>query len=129
MAGGGSPASLRPLFLSGVGALYFIAFYSYYLQFPGLFGTDGITPAQPYMARLAQHHGVVEADAATWDGAMRLATASPSLLWVAQPLDIALDAWLEGLALFGCFLSLATVLGLQHVGTCHHLPFAVYLYG
>ena len=36
--------TIRSAFLSGVGAVYASAFLSYYLQFPGLLGDDGLQP-------------------------------------------------------------------------------------
>ena len=39
---GGS--ALRRAFLSGMAGLYLVAFLSYYLQYPGVFGEDGLVP-------------------------------------------------------------------------------------
>lgn len=120
----GGAASLRPLFLSGMGCLYLIAFFSYYLQFPGLFGEDGIQPLGPALAQVASRTRVQNPD--TWDGAMRLMQRQPSLLWLAAPLDIALDAYAEAMALMGCLLSVVVVLGGQHAFIFIAL-FALYL--
>ena len=39
--------SSRALFLRGFGGVWLCAFTSYYLQFPGLYGSDGLLPAGP----------------------------------------------------------------------------------
>ena len=41
----GTGISIRSVFLSGIGAIFFIAFNSYYVQFPGLLSSSGIEPA------------------------------------------------------------------------------------
>lgn len=117
-------ASLRPLFLSGVGCLYLIAFFSYYLQYPGLFGEDGIQPLGPALVQAASRARVQNAD--TWDGASQLMHRQPTLLWLAAPLDIALDAFAEGIALLGCLLSIVVMLGGHHAFIFVAL-FALYL--
>ena len=95
---------------------YYIAFASFYLQCPGLFGEDGITPVAPYLTRLRQHTGVSAEDSATWAGTSALVERSPSLVWFAAPLDVSLDAWVEGLSLLGVGLSLFAILGVHHAG-------------
>eukprot|EP00927_Polykrikos_kofoidii_P042217 TRINITY_DN36084_c0_g1_i1.p1 TRINITY_DN36084_c0_g1~~TRINITY_DN36084_c0_g1_i1.p1 ORF type:complete len:919 (-),score=116.73 TRINITY_DN36084_c0_g1_i1:67-2676(-) len=40
--------SCRGLFLSLMGAVYFMAFASYYIQYPGLLGADGLLPAASF---------------------------------------------------------------------------------
>ena len=104
--------SLRPLFLRGMGCLYLIAFFSYYLQFPGLFGEDGIQPLGPALAQVASRAREQHPD--TWAGAARLLQRQPTLLWLAAPLDLALDAAAEGMALLGCLLSVVALLGGHH---------------
>lgn len=41
-------SSCRSLFLSLLGAVYWCAFVSYYLQYPGLLGEDGLLPARRF---------------------------------------------------------------------------------
>lgn len=120
----GGAVSLRPLFLSGMGCLYLIAFFSYYLQFPGLFGEDGIQPIGPALAQAANRARVQNPD--TWSGAVQLMQRQPSLLWLAAPLDIALDAYAEAIALLGCLLSVVAMLGGHHAFTFVAL-FGLYL--
>ncbi|KAH8057189.1 hypothetical protein JL722_6832 [Aureococcus anophagefferens] len=38
----------RSLYLSGIGAIYAVAFGSYWLQYPGLLGARGLLPAAPF---------------------------------------------------------------------------------
>eukprot|EP00927_Polykrikos_kofoidii_P006842 TRINITY_DN12776_c0_g2_i1.p1 TRINITY_DN12776_c0_g2~~TRINITY_DN12776_c0_g2_i1.p1 ORF type:complete len:897 (+),score=113.76 TRINITY_DN12776_c0_g2_i1:211-2901(+) len=40
--------SCRGVFLSAMGVVYFMAFTSYYIQYPGLLGADGLLPAAPF---------------------------------------------------------------------------------
>ena len=47
----------RAIFLQLVGLCYFIAFSSYYVQFPGLFGADGLEPAGVALKRMGQSGG------------------------------------------------------------------------
>ena len=116
-AGGRSQTTLRPQFLSGVAGLYSVAFVSYYLQFPGLFGADGVQPVEPYLARVREQTGVPASETASWGGAAALMQHGiPSLLFFAEPLDISLDAWTEFLALMGIALSLLSLLGVHHAG-------------
>src|SRR5690606_37070748 len=42
----------RSLFLRGMGVIYFIAFYSLYVQLPGLIGHSGLLPADAFLSRL-----------------------------------------------------------------------------
>ena len=122
--------TLRPMFLSGVGLLYLIAFLSYYLQFPGLFGEDGIQPLGPALANAASRAGESHPD--TWEGAGRLMQRQPSLLWLAQPLDLALDAAAELTALLGCLLSVVALLGGHHAfvfGALYALYLCIFLIG
>ena len=44
------------LFLSCFGAIYVMAFASYYLQYPGLFGKGGLAPVEAYWSQV---HGQV----------------------------------------------------------------------
>ena len=39
---------MRPVFLSCMGGIYFMAFSSYWVQYEGLLGLDGLLPAANY---------------------------------------------------------------------------------
>ena len=106
-------SALRRAFLSGMAGLYLVAFLSYYLQYPGVFGEDGLVPLGPHLKQMASRAG--GSGGGSWEGAARLLARQPTALWLAEPLDVALDAWAEGIALLGCVLSLLAMLGQQHV--------------
>eukprot|EP01047_Picozoa_sp_COSAG01_P001842 COSAG01_NODE_45_length_32100_cov_28.037218_19_plen_369_part_00 len=109
---------LRPAFLSGLGAIYLTAFFSYYLQFPGLFGVDGVQPVAAHMEHLRSHHGGGTDGRPSWEAMMQMASRVPSLVWLAEPLGVCVDAWLEGLAVAGVVLSLLAIQGdvFHHAG-------------
>lgn len=48
--------SCRSLFLRLMGAVYFCAFVSYYVQYPGLLGEDGLLPARTYWEQARSRH-------------------------------------------------------------------------
>lgn len=45
--------SARSLFFRSLGAIYVAAFASFWLQYPGLLGRNGLLPAQLYWLRVA----------------------------------------------------------------------------
>jgi len=47
----------RWVFLRAIGFIYLVAFLSLWVQIPGLYGTDGILPAQGFLERVAQNVG------------------------------------------------------------------------
>lgn len=105
--------SARSLFLSATGAIYMMAFVSYYVQYPGLFGADGLEPASPYLQRIAKHFGV-PAKPGNWPELSRAFQAFPSLLWLAESLGWDCDAFLEGCALLGAGLGTLSTAGVHH---------------
>ena len=76
-------------------------------------GEDGLVPLGPHLKQMASRAG--GSGGGSWEGAARLLARQPTALWLAEPLDVALDAWAEGIALLGCVLSLLAMLGQQHV--------------
>jgi len=93
-------ALTRALFLRWLGAIYFIAFWSLERQVLALFGAHGVLPAAAFLAR------VRAAEGCDWASAVSL----PSIFWLgASDRALLLGAWI------GLGLSVAVVLGLQHV--------------
>jgi predicted DCC family thiol-disulfide oxidoreductase YuxK len=74
---------VRWCFLRGLGGIYFIAFLSFWVQVDGLVGSQGIQPAQAWLAAVHERFG----RAAIWQ--------APTLFWF-NASDAAL--WLAGLA-------------------------------
>lgn len=118
MNGDTPPANVRgfsvatDLFLRGLAVVYFVAFASFWWQWRGLVGPDGLLPAQPYLDAVQEHLGVARwwrLPTLCWIfGAGRfldvlcgagLLLAVTLFLRVARPLCLAL-LWL-------CYLSLA----------------------
>eukprot|EP00660_Eupelagonema_oceanica_P004299 gene4299-23601_t len=113
--GGGWPrlGPARSAYLTLFGAVYVSAFVSYWLQYPGAFGADGLAPVKDFWPRIA--HGTRD------DGPLHLpaygtlrlpdgvAVAArsfarvPSLLWFREALlpGVDVDTMMEGVALLG----------------------------
>ncbi|MXV74531.1 DUF393 domain-containing protein, partial [Candidatus Poribacteria bacterium] len=94
----------RWLFLRGLGCIYFIAFLSLWVQIHGLIGSNGILPAEQYLAAVRQQIGT--------DGYYLL----PTLFWL-NPSDACLHFLCAGgvvlsLILIAGFLPTATLTGL-----------------
>lgn len=81
------------LFLRGLAAVYFVAFASFWWQWRGLVGPEGLLPAQPYLDAVQEHLG-----AARW---WRL----PTLCWI-----FGADRFLDVLCGAGLLLSVALFL-------------------
>ena len=94
----------RWLFLRGLGCIYLIAFLSLWVQIHGLIGSNGILPAEQYLAAVRQHIGT--------EGYYLL----PTLFWL-NPSDACLHFLCAGgvvlsLILIAGFLPTATLIGL-----------------
>lgn len=109
--------SARSYFLSGFGAIYSMAFASFYLQQPGLLGDDGLLPAAAHWRRIVS-------SSATDDGGVFLKV--PSLLWLLGP-DDNVDVMLECVALVGIALSALVVGGVVQHGVIFLVLFLSYL--
>ena len=96
----------RSLYLSGIGAIYAVAFGSYWLQYPGLLGARGLLPAAPFWRQVRPNY----------EGATRAASflRLPCLLWFAGDGDAAVDARLEAIAAAGVAAGAAAAAGLHH---------------
>eukprot|EP00755_Sulcionema_specki_P014368 Sspe_Gene.56469::Locus_31067_Transcript_1_1_Confidence_1.000_Length_2512::g.56469::m.56469 len=115
----------RWIYLSGMGAVYLLVFTSYYVQYPGLFGADGLEPVNRFLAhRVKPHFGIK--DETTWEGAHEGISKFPTLLWCAAPLGIDGDVFMEGLALIGMALGVVTLSGVHH-GLLFAAMFAIHL--
>lgn len=84
----------RWLFLRLLGIVYFIAFFSFWVQLPGLIGSDGILPAEGFL------------EAVKVDLGKRAYWLVPTLAWFNSH-----DLFLESLALGGAILSFFLILG------------------
>ena len=84
----------RWLFLRGLGCIYLIAFLSLWVQIHGLVGSNGILPADQYLAAVRQQIGT--------EGYYLL----PTLFWLNPS-----DAFLHFLCAGGVVLSLALIVG------------------
>ncbi|XP_043198942.1 lipase maturation factor 2-like [Amphibalanus amphitrite] len=84
----------RSLFLKWLAAIYLVAFLSLYMQIPGLFGANGVLPAQ---SQLLSHPSVASA----W--------ARPTLLWLRGYVGLDTSHAMEAASLLGVVLSLLAV--------------------
>ena len=85
----------RWLFLKVLGIVYFVAFISFFVQIPGLIGSNGILPAENFLLFLKQQIG----PASFW--------SFPTLAWFNVS-----DGFLQFLGIGGAFLSLLIILGI-----------------
>ncbi|KAF7496486.1 Lipase maturation factor 2 [Sarcoptes scabiei] len=85
---------VQNIFLWFVSAIYFFAFYSFYIQIRGLYGDTGILPLKHYAFQLIGSNKTITLDA--------LQTKSPSLVWLfAFNTGLSLTSSLEFIALLG----------------------------
>ena len=90
----------RDLFLVCVSFIYLSAFGSIYLQAPGLFGDDGLTPVAAFLERRGTGN--------VWTDMQ----GTPSLVWLHASVGLPPDEWLELIALLGTVLSAVAAAGL-----------------
>lgn len=83
----------RKLYLRCLGGVYCCAFVSFWLQYPGLLGEDGLLPARQYWKDVESF----------WQ--------APSLVWIASG---DLDAMIEGIAGVGAVLGALAFYGVTH---------------
>ena len=107
----------RPLFLRSFAAVYACAFVSYWLQFEGLFGADGLLPA-------AKHHEQIAARG-SGAGVRERVRAHPSALWLLREHDD-VDVAMELCAVLGTLSAMLAVGGLHH-GSLFLVMFCAYL--
>lgn len=86
--------SARSLYLRCLGGVYCCAFVSFWLQYPGLLGEDGLLPARQY-----------------WEGVEGGFWRAPSLLWFTRG-DF--DATIQGIAGLGAMLGALAFYGVTH---------------
>lgn len=89
----------RKLILRSLGFVYLIAFWVAVVQLVPLIGSGGLTPIEPWLERLARHHGSRSA----------AALEVPTLLWLDHS-----DATLQVIALAGLLIAALVVLGLEN---------------
>lgn len=97
----------RRLFLSLLGGIYSVAFISYWYQYEGLLGIDGLMPLDTYFDQQRARHASESTSFERW-------LKKPILLWFA-PNDFSVDVFQELTALIGFVLS-----SLAAFGVCHH---------
>jgi hypothetical protein len=84
----------RNLFLRVVGLVYLVAFCSYYIQFPGLFGCDGLEPIVGFLNRVQLAYP------------QNYTLVLPTALWVSTVLPVHLDVLVEVFTLVGIVFSI-----------------------
>ena len=105
-----SLSSPRSLYLALIGAVYVCAFGSYWLQFPGIYGSDGLVPVETHWKRIARSGSSY--------------ASIPSVLWFkgGAPVDVVM----EGTALVGLACGAAALAGVHHA-SIFALAFLCYL--
>ena len=135
----------RSLFLRGFGAVYICAFASYWLQYPGCFGDNGLLPVNTYWQRVQASPELssglddvafkipfpngAETNLPFSSGlsrALRQWARFPCLLWLSDGTGIDTDVVMEGTALLGGLCGALAVVGCHH-GSVFLLAFLCYL--
>ena len=105
---------VRDIFLRSVAVIYLIAFASYYVQYPGLFGCDGLAPASRFILHLR--------NAFPTDYLTRL----PSLAWVYQLFAVPVDTVMELMAVCGAITALLAAV-VAPIAPLYFVMWALYL--
>jgi hypothetical protein len=90
--------SLR-LFFHFLGAIYFVAFASLFVQLKGLYGSEGLEPVSLFLERTRQRGGNFN--------------SLPTIVWFASQLSVSVDTALDLLCLVGLLASLMVILGMH----------------
>ena len=112
----------RDAFLRGMGVVYCCAFLSLYLQYDGLFGTDGLMPASAFLKRARASTGVNVTNVDLYKQVM------PTVAWFRTTytsLDV--DTFHEALCLGGAVLAALPALGTAAVAPVFALLWLAYL--
>ena len=109
--------AIRGVVLSGMGIVYALAFISYFVQFPGLGGVDGVEPVYVHWGQMSSRVG-----ATSWKDGMQ---KYPTLLWAAKPLGFSVDEFMEGVSLVGIVAGALIASG-YHFAPLFALCFALY---
>jgi len=91
---------VRTIFLQTVSLCYAVAFFSLYLQLPGLYGDTGLLPARSQL----------DTARAIKEDLWSLFTEKPTLLWLCPILGLPVESALDILCLLGTLLALASTL-------------------
>eukprot|EP00057_Strongylocentrotus_purpuratus_P032809 XP_788922.3 PREDICTED: LOW QUALITY PROTEIN: lipase maturation factor 2 [Strongylocentrotus purpuratus] len=83
----------KDLFLWSMSAIYLFAFASLYIQIPGLYGANGILPAETQLKTNGRH-------------LIACFKEKPTLLWFAPDLGLSAEHAMELLSILGCLLSI-----------------------
>lgn len=117
-----TPKHGQQLFLSCLGTIYAIAFLSYWQQYDGLLGSDGLQPIESFLKqtrRQIDHHST--------KSPLELWCLSPLLSWFAPSFGIPLDTFHDLIAVCGAVLgALAGFKFCQH-GILFLLQWVIYL--
>lgn len=128
-----SPAAARSAFLSALGCIYLCAFASFWVQYDGLLGTDGLLPVDALVRRELQqlqisHRSPDESSESPDYSAWQLWRRKPLLAWFAPALGgLPLDALHDAAALLGIALAAAAALRVCQHGSLFAVLFVLYL--
>eukprot|EP01063_Lacrimia_lanifica_P016586 TRINITY_DN2312_c0_g2_i1.p1 TRINITY_DN2312_c0_g2~~TRINITY_DN2312_c0_g2_i1.p1 ORF type:complete len:777 (+),score=286.70 TRINITY_DN2312_c0_g2_i1:69-2333(+) len=108
----------RNVFLSGMGLVYLCAFASYYIQYQGLFGREGLDPTRAVLGLMDKKREQLSGGFGAPGGKP---VVPPLFTWGAVlHAGVDVDVWMEGLALGGVVMAALALAGVHH--------FAVFVY-
>lgn len=92
----------------GWGIVYFCAFVSLYVQYPGLFGFDGLQPVDRYMSANLKH---IDGGGGSGHGPVQWYTVFPTVAWFKHVVALDMDSLMEAVCLLGMLLSACIAAG------------------
>ena len=117
-----SPSTARSLYLSVLGGIYTVAFVSFWLQYDGLLGVDGLIPVQSLLNRERER-----LDPSESRNPLELFSDKPLLAWFAAPFGLPLDTLHDLAALLGALVGLLAALRICQHGVVFASLFFLYL--
>ena len=132
-------AHYRWLFLSTMGFIYACAFFSWWAQYDGLHGHDGLLPADRAFVRESSSASSSSSSSSSLSSVVKAArrwvpafsqhdpAPRPLLAWFAGPLGVPFDAMHQAAAMLGILGGLAACFGVVQHGLLFAVLWALYL--
>ena len=92
----GKVTKIRTIFLQTVSLCYAVAFFSLYIQLPGLYGDNGILPARSQ----------IDTARALKEDLLALFAERPTILWLSPILGIPVEYFLDLICILGTLIGL-----------------------
>lgn len=117
-----TPNNGRRLFLSCLGTIYAIAFLSYWQQYDGLLGSDGLQPVELFLENTRK-----QLDPSSQQTPFQLWLRSPMISWFAPSIGLPIDAFQDIIALCGVLFGAITGFAICQHGSLFFMQWLCYL--